>query len=49
MVYFMIQTDWSNLEKMEVLRNVGTIGGLYFFSDMFRKEASDALVSGDEQ
>ena len=41
MVFIIIKTDWNSLESLEVLYICGTLGGIMYLGDIFKKEIVD--------
>ncbi len=37
-VTFILKHNWKDIETMEMVTRIGTIGGLMYFSELFRKE-----------
>ena len=49
-VYFITQVSWVDLSSIESFRNVGTLGGLLYFEEVFRKESrKDDAKRGDQE
>ncbi len=48
MVYFILQLDWGKMEAFDVIKNVGILGGLYYFGELFGKEMKEAKTKPKE-
>jgi len=44
MVFIIIKTDWNSLESLEVFYICGTLGGIMYLGDIFRKEITTKYV-----
>jgi len=40
-VYFITNVNWKDIETINLLRDIGVIGGLMYFSDYFWKEINN--------
>ncbi len=44
-VIFILKHDWKDIETMEMVARIGTIGGLMYFSELFKREMTPCIKS----